>query len=48
MTIKMRNPMTKLPLLTLLFSATLTTQVQAMEKLTLVLDWYIILSDTVT
>ncbi|WP_033742843.1 ABC transporter substrate-binding protein [Pantoea sp. aB] len=33
--------MTKLPLLTLLFSATLTTQVQAMEKLTLVLDWYI-------
>ncbi len=41
MTIKMRNPMTKLPLLTLLFSATLTTQVQAMEKLTLVLDWYI-------
>jgi len=41
MTIKMRNPMTKLPLLTLLFSTTLTTQVQAMEKLTLVLDWYI-------
>lgn len=41
MTLKMRNPMTKLPLLTLLFSATLTTQVQAMEKLTLVLDWYI-------
>ncbi|MDF2043835.1 MULTISPECIES: ABC transporter substrate-binding protein [unclassified Pantoea] len=33
--------MTKLPLLTLLFSTTLTTQVQAMEKLTLVLDWYI-------
>ncbi|MER2043925.1 ABC transporter substrate-binding protein (plasmid) [Pantoea agglomerans] len=33
--------MTKMPLLTLLFSATLATQAQAMEKLTLVLDWYI-------
>ncbi|WP_434746142.1 ABC transporter substrate-binding protein [Candidatus Pantoea rara] len=33
--------MTKLPLFTLLFSAALTTQAQAMEKLTLVLDWYI-------
>ncbi|NYS30911.1 ABC transporter substrate-binding protein [Pantoea sp. WMus005] len=33
--------MTKLPLFTLLFSAALATQAQAMEKLTLVLDWYI-------
>ncbi|SUE07020.1 Putative thiamine biosynthesis protein HI_0357 [Pantoea agglomerans] len=33
--------MTKMPLFTLLFSATLATQAQAMEKLTLVLDWYI-------
>lgn len=33
--------MTKLPLFTLLFSASLVTQAQAMEKLTLVLDWYI-------
>lgn len=33
--------MTKMPLLTLLFSASLATQAQAMEKLTLVLDWYI-------
>lgn len=33
--------MTKLPLFTLLFSASLATQAQAMEKLTLVLDWYI-------
>ncbi|WP_292986145.1 ABC transporter substrate-binding protein [Pantoea sp.] len=33
--------MTKLPLFTLLFSAALTTQAQSMEKLTLVLDWYI-------
>jgi len=37
----MRKLMTKLPLFTLLFSAALATQAQAMEKLTLVLDWYI-------
>jgi len=37
----MRKLMTKLPLFTLLFSAALTTQAQSMEKLTLVLDWYI-------
>ncbi|MGK3142377.1 ABC transporter substrate-binding protein [Pantoea sp. C2G6] len=33
--------MTKISLFTLIFSASLASQVQAMEKLTLVLDWYI-------
>ncbi len=41
MTSLMRNPMTKMPLFTLLFSASLAAQAQTMEKLTLVLDWYI-------
>jgi len=41
MTSAMRKLMTKLPLFTLLFSAALATQAEAMEKLTLVLDWYI-------